>query len=173
MDSTSCVTTAGVFTTREAANRAIAELKAAGYRDDQIGLVAKDTGGSEEHEVTAYKYEIYDNEALAIGAASGVTGAVGGAVVAAGVLSGAIPVIGPILAIGTLGTVLLNTAVGAVSMGVVGALLGWGIPRDEASFYEDEVAAGKYLVTVECGYGDDARDLLERHGGYVHGKRAM
>eukprot|EP01136_Pigoraptor_vietnamica_P010386 Opistho-1_new@47952 len=32
-------TTVGVFETRAAAERAVADLKAAGYRDDQIGLV--------------------------------------------------------------------------------------------------------------------------------------
>src|SRR5688500_421018 len=34
--------TVGVFATREAAERAIADLKRQGYRDDQIGLVGKD-----------------------------------------------------------------------------------------------------------------------------------
>ena len=50
--------------------------------------------------------------------------------------------------------------------GVAGALIGWGIPEDDAKYYESEVQAGRYLVTVECGQGDDARDLLRRHGGY-------
>ena len=36
----------GVFQTREAADRAIEGLKAAGYKSDQIGLVYKNAGGS-------------------------------------------------------------------------------------------------------------------------------
>ena len=77
-----------------------------------------------------------------------------------------IPVVGPVLAIGTLGTILLNAAGGAAIAGIAGALIGWGIPEEDARYYESEVNAGRYLVTVECGQGDDARDLLYRHGGY-------
>ena len=39
-----CSTKVGVFQTRAAADKAVADLKAAGYRDDQIGLVAKNAG---------------------------------------------------------------------------------------------------------------------------------
>jgi hypothetical protein len=77
-----------------------------------------------------------------------------------------IPVIGPVLAIGTLGTVLLNAAGGAAVAGVAGALIGWGVSEEDAKYYEGEVKAGRYLVTVDCGYGDDARDVLTRYGGY-------
>ena len=38
-------TTVGVFQSRDAAERAVADLRAAGYRDDQIGLVAKNASG--------------------------------------------------------------------------------------------------------------------------------
>ena len=37
--------TVGVFATRDAAERAVADLRKAGYRDDQIGLVGKDASG--------------------------------------------------------------------------------------------------------------------------------
>jgi len=77
-----------------------------------------------------------------------------------------IPVVGPVLALGTLGTILLNAAGGAAIAGIAGALIGWGIPEEDARYYEGEVNAGRYLVTVECGQGDDARDLLYRHGGH-------
>ena len=101
------------------------------------------------------------------GAAVGVAaGAVGGAAIGAGIAAGVIPVIGPVLAIGTLGTILLNAAGGAAVAGLAGALIGWGIPEEDARYYEGEVRAGRYLVTVECGQGDDARDILRRFGGY-------
>ena len=38
-------TTVGVFATREAAERAVTDLKKSGYRDDQIGVVGKDASG--------------------------------------------------------------------------------------------------------------------------------
>jgi stress response protein YsnF len=44
------------------------------------------------------------------------------------------------------------------------AVVGWGIPEEDAKFYEGEVKAGAYLVTVDRG-NDDARAVLTRHGG--------
>src|SRR5437016_315385 len=71
----------------------------------------------------------------------------------AGILAGVIPAVGPVPAIGTLGTALLNAAGGAALAGIAGALVGWGIPEEDARYYEGEVNAGRHLVTVECGYG--------------------
>ena len=156
-----CTTTVGVFSTRAEADRAIAALKAAGYRDDQIGMVGKDERGNTVKTGTAD--DNHAGEGAAIGAAAG---ALGGAAVGAGILMGVIPVIGPALALGTLGTVLVNAAGGAALADIAGALVGWGIPEEDAKFYEQEVRNGRYLVTVECGTGDDARDVLRRQGGY-------
>ena len=149
--STTGTTRVSVFSTRAAAERAVADLKAAGYRDDQIGLVSKDSA---------------DNAAT--GAAIGATaGAAGGALVGAGVAAGVIPIIGPVLAIGTLGTVLLNAAGGAAAVGLAGALIGWGVTEDDAAYYEGEVKAGRYLVTVDAGdRSTDVRTVYTRHGGY-------
>ncbi|HTH48334.1 MAG TPA: YsnF/AvaK domain-containing protein, partial [Candidatus Limnocylindria bacterium] len=101
-------------------------------------------------------------EGAAIGAAAG---AIGGAAIGAGIMAGIIPVVGPVLALGTLGTILVNAAGGAVIVGVAGALIGWGIPEEDAAYYENEVKAGRYLVTVECGYSDDVLNIIKRHGG--------
>jgi uncharacterized protein (TIGR02271 family) len=157
-----CSTTVGVFESRAAAERAVAELKAAGYRDDQIGMVAKNASGKTVR--TAGAGETNAEEGAAIGA---VAGAAGGALVGAGIAAGVIPVIGPVLAIGTLGTILINAAGGAAVAGLAGALIGWGIPEEDAKYYESEVQAGRYLVTVDCGdRSADVRGLFTRHGGY-------
>ena len=156
-----CATTVGVFETREAADRAVADLKAAGYTDAQIGLIAKDASGN------ATRVD-GDNNYAGTGAAVGLAaGAAAGAAVGAGVAAGVIPVIGPVLAIGTLGTVLLNAAGGAAIAGLAGALIGWGVPEEDARYYESEVQAGRYLVTVDCGdRSADVRGVYTRHGGY-------
>jgi hypothetical protein len=156
-----CTTTVGVFNSRANAEQAIASLKAAGYRDDQIGMVGKDASGKTVKEGAAA--DTYAEEGAAAGA---VAGAAGGALVGAGIAAGMIPVIGPVLAVGTLGTILINAAGGAAAVGIAGALVGWGIPEEDARFYEEEVKAGRYLVSVECGTGTDAREILTRHGGY-------
>jgi hypothetical protein len=157
-----CSTTVGVFRSREAADRAVADLRAAGYRDDQIGLVAKDESGKTVR--TNAAGETYADEGAVAGA---VAGGAAGAAVGAGILAGVIPVIGPVLAVGTLGTILLNAAGGAAIAGIAGALIGWGIPEEDAAYYESEVKAGRYLVTVDRGNrADHAREVFNRHGGY-------
>ena len=46
-------------------------------------------------------------------------------------------------------------------------LIGLGIPREEAEFYEGEFRAGRTLVTVKTeGRGAEAQSILRRHGGY-------
>jgi hypothetical protein len=157
-----CSTSLGVFATKEMADRAVVDLRAAGYRDDQIGLVGKDAIGNTIQ--TDGAGHTYAGEGAAIGAAAGATAGVG---IGAGVLAGVIPVIGPVLAIGTLGTILLNAVGGAAIAGVAGALVGWGIPEEDARYYEGEVKAGRYLVTVDRGEReDDAGGVFTRHGGY-------
>ena len=162
MQATVKATTVGVFATREAAERAVADLKAAGYRDDQIGMVAKNAAGTPVH--TDGSGASHAGEGAAIGA---VAGAVTTAGLGAAMMAGVIPVIGPILALGPLAVTLLNVAGGAAAGTLAGALIGWGIPEEDAGYYEGEVAAGRYLVTVDAGArGTDARSIYARHGGY-------
>ena len=86
-----------------------------------------------------------------------------------GVLAGVIPVIGPAIAAGTLATILTNAAGGAAIAGLSGALIGWGIPEEHAKYYDGQLQAGRVVVTVhaEDRY-DNARTILENHGGYNH-----
>jgi len=153
---------AGVFETRERADRAVAELKAAGFADSDIGMVYRNESG--EMVKTGAAEETYVEEGATAGA---VAGAVGGAAVGAGIIAGVIPVIGPVLALGTLGTILANAAGGAAIAGIAGALIGWGIPEDDAEYYEGQVKEGRYLVTVDTtDRAAEARTILSRGGGF-------
>src|SRR4051812_50208136 len=40
---------------------------------------------------------------------------------------------------------------GAAIAGIAGALIGWGIPEEDAKYYEGEVAAGLHLALVVLG----------------------
>jgi uncharacterized protein (TIGR02271 family) len=152
----------GVFETRQGAEQAMAELRKAKFDKDHISMVARNADGKTVR--TDGDEETYADEGAVAGA---VAGAGVGALVGIGVLSGVIPVIGPVLAVGALGTVLLNAAGGAAIAGIAGALIGWGIPEEEAEFYEGEVKAGRFLVTVEAnGRADEARAILHRFGGF-------
>src|SRR2546421_818868 len=104
-------TVIGVFATRAEAEAALRDLRAAGFKDDQIGMVARNASGKMVDE----SGETYAEEGAAVGA---VAGAGAGALVGWGVLTGAIPVIGPVLALGTLGTILVNAAGGAAIAGI-------------------------------------------------------
>lgn len=152
---------AGVFYTRSEAEQAINDLRSAGFADDNIGMIARDSSGRIVNERGG---ETMAGEGAAAGA---VVGAGAGALVGLGVLTGTIPVIGPVLAIGTLGTILLNAAGGAAILGLVGALIGLGIPEDDARYYESEIQGGRFLVTVDAGNRQtEAWSILHRAGGY-------
>jgi len=152
----------GVFETRERAEQVIAELKAAGFDDDKIGLVHRNAEGKVVKDGAAE--ETYAEEGAVAGAV------VGGSALALGSLAvsfGVIPVIGPILAVGPLAAALISAAGGAAVAGIAGALIGWGVPEEDAEFYEKEVQGGRYLVTVEAnGRMVEARDILYRRGGF-------
>jgi len=152
----------GVFETEARAERAIADLKAAGFDDDAIGMIHRNSEGKTIK--TGAADDTYAEEGAVAGA---VAGAAGGALVGAGIMAGGIPVIGPVLALGTLGTILVNAAGGAAIVGLTGALIGWGIPEEDAEYYENEVKSGRYLVTVETSDREaEARSILRGLGGF-------
>jgi len=157
-------TVVGVFHTRDAAIKSMNDLKSAGFRDDQISLVGKNSDGDVKTE---------GNKA-ATGAATGA--AVGGgaaALVSLGMSFGVIPVIGPILAVGPLAAALISAVGGAAAASLVGGLIGMGLPEHEAQYYEGEVQSGRFLVTVHAaGRYDEAWAILQRNGAYNHQSQA-
>ena len=156
-------TLVAVFNTREAANHAVDELQRAGFTRDQISVVAQDADGKARAQKTDGE-DTYAGEGAAIGAA---TGAGVGALVSLGMTFGVIPFIGPVLAVGPLAAALISAVGGAAAASLTGALIGWGIPEEDAKYYESEVKAGRYLVTLHAeGRNADAWTILRRHGGY-------
>jgi uncharacterized protein (TIGR02271 family) len=153
-------TCVGVFNSRAEALKAVDELKRAGFKDDQISLIGKNQEGEVKTE----------GSHAGAGAATGVVVGAGTAgLVSLGMTFGVIPVIGPILALGPIAAALISAAGGAVAGGLVGGLIGFGIPEHEAKYYEGEVNAGRYLVTVHsAGRYDEAWAILHRLGAYNH-----
>lgn len=150
----------GVFPDHVQADAAIAELRRSGFRDDQIGIVGPHEGPAGIKHTEGSKM----GEGVAIGALAGV-GA--GGLVGLGILAGVIPVIGPVIAGGTLAMMLANAAGGAAIGGLVGGLVGLGIPEEEANYYESEVKTGRTVVTVkaENRYAEAER-ILRSHKSY-------
>jgi uncharacterized protein (TIGR02271 family) len=167
MATTQRSTVVGVFRDRNAANRAVEDLRRAGFRDDQIGVAsrAQETGaataGTGDH--------VGEGAGIGVAAGAGV-----GALWALGMLAGLLPAVGPIVAGGILGSVLASAAGTAVVGGIVGALIGLGLPEEEAKWYESEFRQGGILVTVRAdGRYDEAYAILSRHGAYdMHSQAA-
>jgi len=157
---TTCSTVVGVFDSRDKAEAAITELHDTGFRETDIGLVIRNAT------TTGVKADDDVAENAGEGAMAGAVAGVGiGGLVGLGVLAGVLPVIGPALFAGTLGVLASNAAGGAAVLGVIGALTGWGIPEEDAKYYEGEVAAGRVVVTVTAGSRcSEARRILRSHG---------
>jgi uncharacterized protein (TIGR02271 family) len=151
----------GVFRDKEQAQRAIAALRQAGFRNSQIGVIAKDKKVAKDLEVDQ---ETYAEEGAAVGTAAGA--AVGG-LWGLGIAAGLLTPIGPVIAGGTLAAILASAAAGAAAAGLAGFLIGLGIPEDEVRFYEKELKAGRIIVTVKGGQRDsEARRILQQYEGY-------
>ena len=159
-------TVVGVFHSHSQAQKAVNDLKAAGYTDDQIGVVSQDADGTYEEQVEGSKAE----EGAVAGAATGLgAGALWGLGIAAGVL----PAIGPVIAGGTLAAIAASAAGTAAAGGLAGALIGLGIPEEEAEYYKGEFEKGRTLVTVKSGadrYGH-AHGLLDQSDAYDYDRR--
>jgi hypothetical protein len=152
-------TVVGVFENHGDARQAVDQLKQAGFRNDQIGVVYRDSSGDE---FVAEAEDTYAEEGAATGALAGA--GIGG-LWAIGIAAGALPAIGPVVAGGTLAAILASAAGGAVTGGILGTLVGLGIPEDEARVYEEELHAGRTVVTVNVdGRHNDALNILKRAG---------
>jgi len=157
-------TVVGVFTDRKHADKAITELHKAGFTESQIGVAMRhdESFGSTNDLTTA------EDSHAGSGALTGALTGIGlGALAGLGVLAGVIPVIGPAIAGGTLGVLFSNAAVGAGIAGLTGALVGAGIPEEEAHYYQSELESGRTIVTVQAaGKVDEASAILRRNGAY-------
>jgi hypothetical protein len=157
-------TVVGVFTDREQAAEAVAELRGAGFGPDQIGVAVRH---EEELESESPRTETKAAEGGVTGVLTG--GALGAllGVAAAGLIAG----IGPVLGLGILAAIGGGVAAGAVAGGLIGTLIGLGIPEEEAHFYQKEVEGGRTLVTVKANERyDEAVEILRGHGAYGQGK---
>lgn len=167
-------TVVGVFNDVRMAQAAVQELRRVGFREDQIGVVSRDhrADSGEVATTTTEGAGSHWEEGAAVGAAAG---AGIGALWAVGMATIALPPILPAVLVSSwLVSVLASAASGAVIAGIAGALIGLGIPEEEATYYEDEFKSGRTLVTVQApGRYEEARDILRRYGAYDHANREV
>jgi hypothetical protein len=150
-------TVIGSFDSVDDANRAVRELRAAGFVERDINLIANNVQ-------RGVATEGQDN-AAATGAVAG--GALGGAAgLAASLMGLAIPGIGPILAAGPIVAALAGAGAGAVAGGLLGGLTELGVEKDDAEIYAESVRRGGSLVTIraDASRADEATEILRDAG---------
>jgi uncharacterized membrane protein len=152
-------TVVGMFTNRHDAEAAIRELKAADFRDDQIGVALQN------REEQADLMETTASRSAAEGAAKGaVSGSlVGGLIGLLGSLL--VPGVGPIVVGGVLASTLTGAGIGAATGGIIGALVALGVPETDARHFDEGLRSGRTLVAVGAGARTpEALVILDRHG---------
>jgi uncharacterized protein (TIGR02271 family) len=156
-------TVVGVFRDPEEARDAVYALKDAGFASDAIGILAPDR---DQTRAMAEETGTHAGAGAGTGAVTGgVLGGLAGWLLGIGAL--AIPGAGPFIAAGALATTLGGAAIGAGVGAIAGALVGMGVPEDEAKYYEGEVRGGRTLLTVRAdGRYDEVRGILHNQGAY-------
>lgn len=150
-----------VFSTFEAADKAVERLLAAGFTAEEILVISSDEG------IQEYFGRFHHQDPS--GANTPVAAAAGGAI---GAAMGAMGTAAAVAATGmsTLGggaAVLMTLAggpviwAGVVLGGFVGAMMTRGIEKETADFYDQSVTAGKILVGVEIHSASPAKRLEE------------
>jgi hypothetical protein len=156
----------GVFENRSQAERAVHDLRGAGFPADEIVVLMHREDAVEITDLDAAKAaQVTGHSRMAEGAAVGAaTGAMVGGLLA--LVPAAIPGVGPVLSVGTLAAGLFGVAAGSTGGYVVGVLVGADFPDEYARFFEHELKAGHILVGVKTqNRSREARDILHYTGG--------
>jgi hypothetical protein len=138
-------TVAGLFRTRPEAEAALRKLKEEGFSRGQMSLATPRLG----------RRGHYGLKVLAGVGIGTLLGAVVGAVV-----TGVVPGLHPLVAGNLVATFVFAAVAGAATGGVAGALLSMAAAGGDTLFYEQEVEAGRFLVSVTGPRLDDARAVL-------------
>jgi hypothetical protein len=154
----------GIYSTREAAERAADAIVKAGFSTSDISVLLPENFGNRA--IGTEK----STKAPEGATAGGTTGALlGGALgMLAGIGALAIPGVGPLIAAGPIMATLAGAGVGGAIGGIAGALVGLGIPEYEAKRYEGRIQKGGILLSVHCASSDEvkrAKEIIERAGG--------
>ena len=148
---------------RTQAESIVEGLKDAGFLNHEISVLFPDKTGTRD-----FAHE--QNTKLPEGAATGgVAGLGAGAILGwlAGIGTLAIPGVGPFIAAGPIMAALGGAAIGTAAGGVIGALVGMGIPEYEAKLYDGKIRSGNVLISVHTDYSDQekiAKEIYKRAG---------
>ncbi|MEO7323963.1 MAG: hypothetical protein ABIW82_03965 [Dokdonella sp.] len=145
------------------AENIVSALKVAGFSSDSISALLPDKRTTKD-----FAHE-HNTKAPEGATAGGVAGLGVGAAVGwlAGIGALAIPGVGPFIAAGPIMAALGGAAVGTAAGGVIGALVGMGIPEFEAKRYDAKIREGNILISVhteDSKQRDAAKDVFKQYG---------
>ncbi|HEX8116736.1 MAG TPA: hypothetical protein VF521_05645, partial [Pyrinomonadaceae bacterium] len=166
-------TVVGLFDDRVAAQNAVRELTAEGFRGEEVSLVSKKPDGKGVEVEYVEEDGREQIEDMAKGAGTGA--AIGaGAALLLSLTALSIPGIGPVLAAGPLAALIAGAGVGAAAGGLVSGLKRLGIEDDDANTYAEGLKRGGTLVTVNTDNerADAAVGVMRRLGAVEIDKRA-
>jgi hypothetical protein len=153
-----------VFEDRMQAVAALRDLYLAGFREEEIGIARLRVDGDLTEAESIPEAELQDASGSFVECfAESHLGEIGGI----GISAGEIPAIGSVIAGGTLAPILVHQSEKDILRGTLGAIAGEAYPREEASFYEEQVKAGRTIVAVSADQRyRDAAEILAQDGGY-------
>jgi hypothetical protein len=148
--------------TSEQAEVILLELKQAGFTNNDISALLPDRRGTKDF---AHEHNTKAPEGATAGGIAGMgVGAALGWLAGVGAL--AIPGVGPFIAAGPIMAALSGAAVGTATGGVVGSLVGLGMPEFEAKRYDAKIREGNILISVHTESGkqkDVAKEVFKRN----------
>ena len=148
-----------IFPDRWSAERAYQHARVLGYTNDVSMVMSDETHAKHFGE---HMLETVLGSRAAEGA--GIGGAIAGTLVAAGAAVAAIgtslivPEAGLVLA-GPLVAAFAGAGAGAAGGGLLGALVGWGIPEERVKRFHDDIKSGGILMTIKPRSPEDAQQL--------------
>ncbi len=140
----------GIFSNRQNAEQALAELKNQGFPMHKLSVITKSSGDSNSLDSQSVKQpSITRLEGAKTGAIAGSIG-VGSLALIVGLASLLVPGIGQVLAVESLLTTFLGSGIAATVGGLYGALQGWLVPEEQAKNYSNRFNSGDYLIVMEA-----------------------
>jgi hypothetical protein len=152
----------GVFRDRDSAERAYGSLSSRGYTESDLNLAMSDETRKRHFATDTRETELGNKaaEGAGVGGAIGATvGAIAAALAAVGT-SIAIPGLGIVIA-GPAAAAIAGAGAGSVTGGIIGALVGWGIPEERVKHYETAIKEGGIVMGVTPRTDEDA-EFIER-----------
>ena len=158
----------GLFRDKESAERAYSTALEAGYDTSDIDVIMSEETREKYYGKNATLETEVGNksaEGAAIGGAVGATvGAIAAAIAAVGTVL-VLPGLGLVVA-GPLAAAIAGAGAGGVSAGLVGALIGWGIPEDTLKEYESGVKDGGIVIGVKSKNDQDSERFASEWKSY-------